>query len=68
MKVDSSEIILAVHQLAVAFEKAEVRYFLTGSMASSMRGVPRATMDVDVVAAINRPHISRFAQAMCDTF
>jgi hypothetical protein len=35
-------------------EKAGLRYFITGSIASSYYGIPRYTHDIDVVVAIGR--------------
>jgi hypothetical protein len=35
-------------------EKAHIRYFITGSIASSYYGIPRYTHDIDIVVAINR--------------
>ena len=35
-------------------EKAHLRYFITGSIASSYYGIPRYTHDIDIVVAIDR--------------
>jgi hypothetical protein len=35
-------------------EKAHIRYFITGSIASSYYGIPRYTHDIDIVVAIDR--------------
>lgn len=40
-----------LRKLAFALERAGVPYMLTGSLASSMYGVPRATNDIDFVIA-----------------
>jgi len=37
------------HQLTQALEHSEIPYMLTGSLASNVYGVGRATMDVDIV-------------------
>ena len=39
--------------LAVAevLDSLEVRWFLGGSLASSVHGIPRATLDADIAAA-----------------
>ena len=38
--------------VADAFETLGLRYTVGGSLASSMSGEPRSTLDVDIVAAI----------------
>jgi hypothetical protein len=38
------------------FDRLGIRYLLGGSVASSLHGVPRATMDVDILADIRGPH------------
>ncbi len=45
--------------LAAALDRAEIRYVIGGSMASSAWGVLRATYDVDLVAAIAPPRIEQ---------
>lgn len=35
-------------------EEAHIRYFITGSIASSYYGIPRYTHDIDVVATVRR--------------
>jgi hypothetical protein len=45
--------------LAAALDRAEIRYVVGGSMASSAWGVLRATYDVDLVAAIAATRIEQ---------
>jgi hypothetical protein len=52
-----SEVIEATRAASRAFERSSVRYYLCGSMASSVRGIARATMDVDFVAALRESQI-----------
>lgn len=40
------------------FEELEIQYFISGSLASSLHGIPRATQDVDIVADIKKEHIT----------
>ena len=40
--------------------EAEVPYMLTGSYASSMHSIPRATRDVDIIIFPNREQLARF--------
>ena len=50
------------------FDQLGIRYYLGGSLASSIHGVPRATLDADVVAFMADFHIPILVQALQDTF
>ncbi len=50
--------------LASVLERLAVPYVIGGSIASSAHGVVRATLDVDIVAAIASSQTSRFAQEL----
>ena len=41
-------------EIASLLDEAQVRYMVTGSIASTYHGTPRATQDVDVVVG-NQP-------------
>ena len=45
----SNDIISAAEPVAKAFEKLGIIYFIGGSLASSAYGIPRATMDIDMI-------------------
>ncbi len=49
-------------------EKLDIPYAVVGSLASSLHGVPRATQDVDIVAAIPKTHVEAFAAELKDEF
>lgn len=51
-----------LRKIAAALEMHGVPYMLTGSVASSMYGVPRATNDVDVVIAPTRDQLLSMVQ------
>jgi hypothetical protein len=53
MDAEQTQVNLLVVQ---AFEALRIRYFLGGSMASSVHGIYRATADADFVAAIRPEH------------
>lgn len=46
MNEEASEVTLLV---AVAFDQLGVRYLIGGSMTSAVHGVPRATLDADLL-------------------
>ena len=50
----------------VAFENLDVPYLVGGSVASSIHGMPRTTVDVDFVAAMTSEHVPRFVAALQD--
>jgi hypothetical protein len=53
-----------LRQLASALESVGILYLIGGSMASSVRGVPRATFGVDVVAHSSQAQADCFASAL----
>ena len=60
--------IAVVASLVEAFDRLGVRYFVGGSFASSMYGVPRATQDVDVVADMDESDAEPFAALLSGRF
>ena len=53
-----------LRSLSAAFDRLGIAYVIGGSMASSARGIVRATFDLDVVAAISAPQTERFAKEL----
>jgi hypothetical protein len=51
-----------LRQITAALELHGVPYMLTGSLASSMYGIPRATNDVDIVIAPTRDQLLNVVQ------
>ena len=51
-----SDLVAALRPVADAFEALRVRYYLGGSVASSAHGIARASLDSDVVAALEPEH------------
>lgn len=54
----SNEIIEALSPVTHAFTKLAIPYYIGGSIASSMYGIARATMDIDLIAIITIPQVS----------
>ncbi|SPE33352.1 conserved hypothetical protein [Candidatus Sulfopaludibacter sp. SbA6] len=50
--------------LAAALDQLGIPYLIGGSMASSARGIARATRDIDIVADIRLDQADRFAAAL----
>ena len=49
-------------------EQLAVPYVVGGSVASTVHGLIRTTMDVDLVAALERQHVSPFVSALDEQF
>ena len=55
-------------QVADALEQCGVRYLVGGSLASSASGEPRATLDVDLVVALELEHVDPLLAVLADGF
>ena len=51
-------------RITTALDAHQIPYMLTGSLASSMYGIPRATNDIDIVIAPDRAQLFSFIQLM----
>jgi hypothetical protein len=58
----------ALTPVVEAFEALGIQYFVGGSVASSLYGQPRTTMDVDVVAAIEPAHVPSLVRLLADRY
>jgi len=53
-----------LNKITAALDAVGIPYMLTGSLASSMYGVPRATNDIDIVISPSRDQLFAFIQFM----
>ena len=44
-------------------DAGKIEYMLTGSYVSSLQGQPRSTHDIDIIVAIKKTQVSRFAKS-----
>ena len=58
------ESLLVTLRIAEVLDDLEVRWFLGGSLASSIHGIPRATLGADIVADLRAPLVSAFLKAL----
>ena len=65
MQSESTRITLFVTQV---FERLGIRYAVGGSFASSLHGVMRSTLDVDIVADMHLEHIAPLVEALSPDF
>ena len=65
MQGDLSRITLLVTQ---TLERLDIPYAVGGSLASSLHGVMRATLDVDIVADMRPEHVQPMTAALLEEF
>lgn len=58
------DIIVALDMVISTFDKLGIEYYIGGSVASSAYGIARATMDVDVVANIEKSQVDQLMEAL----
>jgi hypothetical protein len=58
------DVLAALAPIARAFTFLGVRYYVGGSLASSVRGVPRSSLDVDVAAELLPRHVAPLVSAL----
>jgi hypothetical protein len=66
--VNAPDILAVLTPVAEALERLRVPYYVGGSVASSVRGVARATTDVDLVAALRPEHVQPLVDALQDRY
>jgi len=54
--------------VTIELERLGVSYVVAGSLANSLHGLPRATADVDIVAALRVEHAQPLATALSEAF
>jgi hypothetical protein len=59
-----SESLAVADRIARVFESLEIPYAIGGSVASSLHGFPRSTMDIDLVAELSLKDVDAFVAAI----
>lgn len=62
------DVVLIAGKVAQVFDDLKIPYLISGSLASSIHGVPRSTRNVDFVAALNPEHVAPFVAALESEF
>ncbi len=62
------EILSALQPVINVLEKFKIPYYIGGSIASSLYGIARATMDIDIIADVKLHHISLLKQELKDSY
>lgn len=58
------EIVATLAPVAEAFELQGIGYYVGGSVASSVHGVPRASLDVDLLAELRPENVEPFCRRL----
>jgi hypothetical protein len=64
----SLDIIEVTRKVVEVFRALDIAYLIGGSLASSAFGIPRATLDVDLVAEIRPEHVTAIYKALMREF
>jgi hypothetical protein len=59
-----SDLLAALTPVVRTLDALAVTYYVGGSLASSAHGVARASLDVDLIAALEPVHIAPFVAAL----
>lgn len=62
------EVLVAVRKVAEALDRLSIGYYIGGSVASSLYGVPRTTNDADLIAAVEARHARPLEEALAADF
>lgn len=66
--MSSSDIVQATRPLIQLLEQHSIRYYIGGSVASSAHGLPRTTIDVDIVVDLTHAHVEIIVEALQGSF
>jgi hypothetical protein len=66
--VHPPDLLSALTPVVDALEALGVAYHLGGSVASSAHGLPRSTVDVDLVAELAPPHVSELVERLREAY
>ena len=64
----TEDVLLALEPVAAVFDELSVEYRIGGSIASSALGVPRSTIDVDLVADLRLEHVDALVRTLEATY
>ena len=62
------DILKAIQPVISMFEELSISYYIGGSIASSIYGMARATLDVDIIADIKIEHVSLLRKQLEEEF
>ena len=62
--MQNQELIMAIEPVVKVFNQLGILYYIGGSIASSVYGMPRATQDVDIVTDLKSQHANFLAEQL----
>ncbi len=62
------DVVAAVQPIAEALDAIGVRYYIGGSVASSAHGIARASLDADIIAALEPLHIDPLVERLSHAY
>ena len=68
MTIGSADPLHVAARVAAALDALDVAYSIGGSLASSFAGEPRATLDIDMVVALDAEHVPALFRALENDF
>lgn len=68
MSAHESDLVVALRPLLSAFKKLGIEYCIGGSVAGSLHGWARATMDVDIMVRLEAGRVSALVRALKDVY
>src|SRR5215207_6302054 len=68
MALPETDLIHATREVIAILDSLKISYCVGGSLASSVHGIPRATIDADVVAELQLRHCRPLADALSANF
>ena len=66
--MDLPDVLAVIVEITGALERLQVPYFVGGSIASSIHGIPRSTQDGDLVADLRAEHVQPLVEALSGRF
>jgi hypothetical protein len=66
--MNGSNLINAIEHVTKLFEKIGIQYFIGGSIASSMLGLSRTTMDVDIISTVTSNKVDELYTELKDKY
>ena len=63
-----TDLVAALRPLADALDALGVRYYLGGSVASSAHGIARASLDADIIAALEPDHVDPLTNRLVSAY
>lgn len=68
LMMEKFNLINVLQPIIQALDDLKIPYYLSGSVASSVYGIPRTTLDIDLVTSLNEVSIEKFVERIKSNF